>query len=186
LYELKLWWHGVYGIYMRFLCLDYPLDVSISWIQSLSLYNWFCPLLYLIYYLMSYPMLLCTYAHNTHAFFTRIYRYTCASLIPDFPLISWFSFMFLVNAYTCLPESYHLILYTWTWLCTPLGIHLTTHWGVLTPLDLHVRFQSLKLVDFSSYWSEMRSGSVDHRQIVWGPILPGPLLGSRVSFFDSW
>jgi len=28
--------------------------------------------------------------------------------------------------------------YTCACLCTPLGIHHTTRWGVLTPLDLHV------------------------------------------------
>jgi len=31
----------VYGIYKRVSCLDYPLDVLISWSQRLSLYNWF-------------------------------------------------------------------------------------------------------------------------------------------------
>jgi len=29
--------------------------------------------------------------------------------------------------------------YTCAWPCTPLGICNTTRWGVLTPLDPHVR-----------------------------------------------
>jgi len=42
------------------------------------------------------------------------------------------------------------------------------------------RFRSLELVNSFSCWSEMRRGSVDHRKTVWSPILPAPLLVSRV------
>ena len=64
---------------MRFSCLDYPLEVSISWICLLSPYNWFCHISYLDASFMF--MFMCACAHDT-VFNTcsliRIYRYTCA------------------------------------------------------------------------------------------------------------
>ena len=63
--------------------------------------------------------------------------------------------------------------YTCAYQYTPLSIHHTTRWGVVTPLYPHV--QILELVDSPGCWSEMRSGSVDHQQLtVMSPILPGP------------
>jgi len=38
---------------------------------------------------------------------------------------------------TC--SSTRIYRYTCTYLCPPLGIHHTTRWGVLTPLNLHVQ-----------------------------------------------
>jgi len=43
------------------------------------------------------------------------------------------------------------------------------------PWILMSRSQSLELVDSSGCWSEWRSGSVDQRKAIWGPILSGPL-----------
>jgi len=57
---------------------------------------------------------------------------------------------------------------------TLLGISITTRRGVLTPLDSHVQSRSLELVDSPSWSPERCSGSMDHRKIVWNPILPGP------------
>ena len=65
---------------------------------------------------------------SMHAFSIRVYFYTYACLILDFLLISWFSFMFLVNACTWMPESHHLIMYTFACLCMPLRTHLTACW----------------------------------------------------------
>jgi len=53
----------------------------------------------------------------------------------------------------------------------------------LIPWICVFRSRSLELVDSPGCWSEMRSRRMDHRQTVWGPILPGPLLGSRVFLF---
>ena len=75
----------------------------------------------------------CVYAHDAvfdTCFSIRVYRYTCVNLIPGFPLISWFLFMFLVIACTCMSESHHLIMYTFACLYTPLGTRLTTRWVV--------------------------------------------------------
>ena len=45
-----------------FSCLDYHLDILISWIHNLSLYNWFC--LHFLY-LIPHCMLVCVCAHDT-------------------------------------------------------------------------------------------------------------------------
>ena len=64
---------------------------------------------------------------SIYAFSIRLYRYTCVNLIPGFPLISWFLFMFLVSACTCMLES-HLIMYIFVCLYMSLGTRLTTRW----------------------------------------------------------
>ena len=69
-----------------------------------------------------------------------------------------------------------------------LSLHATWHsshhslGSFWLPWTCMFRFRSLKLIDSLSCWSEMHSGSVDHRQTVQSPFLPGPLLGSRVFF----
>jgi len=61
-----------------------------------------------------------------------------------------------------------------------IGIHHTTRWGVLTPLDPYVQILKLGACGFS--WllikdaQRKRGSSTDHLT----PILPGPLLISRV------
>ena len=100
-----------------FSCLDYPLNVSISWIQSLSLYNWFYPYLYLshawcLFACLCIPMLstlfLCMFS-------IQIYRYTYTYLISDLLLILCFPFMYWsLLVLVCLNHI--------TWLCT----HVTT------------------------------------------------------------
>ena len=39
--------------------------------------------------------------------------------------------------------------YTCAYLCTPLGIRITTRWGVLTPLYPHVQVSELAASEFS-------------------------------------
>ena len=48
------------------------------------------------------------------------------------------------------------------------------------------RSWSLERVDSPSCWSEWRSWSVNPQQTVQSPILPGPLLGSRVFLLWLW
>jgi len=48
------------------------------------------------------------------------------------------------------------------------------------PWILMFRSWNLKLVHSPGYWSEIRSGDMDHRQTVRNPILTGSLLISRV------
>ena len=58
--------------------------------------------------------------------------------------------------------------------CTSLGIHHTTRWGVLTPLNLHVQILKIKACGFSRLLIRVRSRSVDHRQTIQSYFLPGP------------
>ena len=51
------------------------------------------------------------------------------------------------------------------------------------PWILMSRFWRLELVDSPCCWPERCSGSVDHQQTVWRPILPGP--PARLSSFPS-
>jgi len=43
--------------------------------------------------------------------------------------------------------------YMWAYLCTPLGIRITTRRGVLTPLDPHVQVLELRACGFSQLLS---------------------------------
>jgi len=61
-------------------------------------------------------------------------------------LIAFISFMPSLHAYYFCTHDIafdacfliRIYLYTCTYLCMPLGIHLATRWGLLTPLNLHV------------------------------------------------
>ena len=69
------------------------------------------------------------------------------------------SFSYLISLAICLPASVclcsrhgfkcmfmiHIYWYTCAYLCTPLGIRITTRRGVLTPLDSHVQVSKLGL-----------------------------------------
>jgi len=93
-------------------------------------------------------------------------------------------------AYSCMPvfmtqiSMYALLIRiyrsTCACPCTPLDIHHTTRLGFWLPWICMFRSQRLEPVDSPGCWLVMRSGNVDHRQTVWGPIFSGPLLGSRV------
>jgi len=88
-----------------------------------------------------------------HAFSILDYRYSCVNLIPSFPLISWFLFIFSVNACTCKPEPHHfdpihvclLVHATWFHLTYSLGCFLTT-------LDLHVQILKRSESVVESFW----------------------------------
>jgi len=52
------------------------------------------------------------------------------------------------------------------YLCTPFGIRITTHWGVLTPLDPYVQVSELGACEFSRLLirvSQQKSGSSANR-----------------------
>jgi len=112
--------------------LDYPLNVSISWIQSLSLYNWFYPYLYLshawcLFACLCIPMLSTLF--SMHVFYPTL---SIHIYLLDFGLTtnSLFSIYVLVIACTCMPESHHLIMYTCDYLSTLPGFILSTCWVV--------------------------------------------------------
>ena len=110
----------------------------------------------------------------THAFSIQIYRYTCANLISDFPLISWFFFMSLVNVCTWMPESYHLIMCALACFYTPLGFILPLAGLLLATLYLHVQIPDIG-PRWTFCWSEWRSGSIaDQRKPVRSPFFPTP------------
>jgi len=117
------------------------------------------------------------------------------SQIGNLGLYNWFYHIYLL----LFTYSYMLMLtirfscsltriyrYTCAYLCTPLGIHRITHWGVLTPLDLHIQILELGLW-WTSWWSELRTGRVMDQQLtVLSPILPGPCSSLWFSFCNSW
>ena len=69
------------------------------------------------------------------------------SRIDNLDLHNWFYLLLYAYAHdmvfnTC--SWIQLYQYTCAYLCTPLGIHHTTRWGVLTLLDLHVQILKLE------------------------------------------
>jgi len=96
---------------------------------------------------------------------------------------------YYLSACSCMPMlttrfSIHTLLiriyrYTCVYLCTPLGFHHTTRWRVSdSPRSLYAdpgAYEFSRLLIRDAQWS------VDLRQTVWDPILPGPL--ARLSSF---
>jgi len=145
LYELRWWRHEIYVCIWGFSCLDYPLEVSISWICLLSPYNGFVTSVYhIIWCLIHVRVCMLTIRFSTHAFDSNLSIHMCLSL------------------HTTWHSSHH---------------SLGTFW---LPGICMSRFWSLKLVDSLGCWLELCSESVDYRQTVQSPFLPGLLLGSRV------
>jgi len=81
----------------------------------------------------------------------RIY-FTCYLFPAHVCLYSWHNFQYML-----LTRIYR---YTYVYLCMPLDIHHTTHWGVLTPLNLHV--QILKLWACRFFWLLIRHAQRKH------------------------
>ena len=99
--------------------------------------------------------------------------YSC--LHPALPLVFYFTSLLLLSYYTmhvlcllsftislpapvCLYSRHHFLnicsfdwiyRYMCAYLCTQFGIRITTCWGVLTPLDLHVQISELGTCGFS-------------------------------------
>ena len=74
-------------------------------------------------------------------------------------LYNWFYYIYFLHPYLLLYVCAHdtifntsfltrIYRYTCAYLCTPLGIHHTTYWRVLTPLDLHVQILKLGACGF--------------------------------------
>jgi len=106
-----------------------------------------------------------------------------SALLPAFLpapvcMCSWYGFQYILMTW--------IYRYTYSYPCTPLGICHTTRWGVLTPRIFMSRSQSLKLGDSPGCWSEMRSGSVDHRQTVQSLTFQAPYLALEFFLCDSW
>ena len=83
------------------------------------------------------------------------------------------------------PAWYHLFyiyLLLHAYLCSPLGIRITTRLGssIWLPWILMSRLWSLERVDSPSCWSEWRSGSIDLQQTIWSSTFQAPLCASRV------
>ena len=106
------------------------------------------------------------------------------SRISNFVLYNWFYHIYFTCYFltcSCMPILMTRFSIHAPWLgfidtrVLVLARHLahTTHWGVLTPLDLHVQILELGAYGFSDCRSEMRRESVNFRQTVWSPILPG-------------
>ena len=92
------------------------------------------PALSLVFYSTSLPLL--SYYNMSNPCLIICYISTCSVC-----LYSQHDFldMFMIRIYR----------YTCVYLCTPLGIRITTHWGVLTPPDPHVQVSELAACGFS-------------------------------------
>jgi len=145
---------------------------------------------------MLYPICFLRILHRTSGLWSLLY-YTGSHLV--LPLVFYSTSLLLLSYYTmsipclislaiylpasaCLCSRYsfqYIIMiqfyrYTWAYLCTPLGIHITTRRGVLTPLDPHVQVLELEVCGSSQLLTWEVQRSMDLQQTVWSPILPGP------------
>ena len=140
--------------------------------------------LWLLYYTCSYPA------------FPFVFYSTCLLLLSDhtmsLPCLISFVVYLLAPACFCSWHDFQCMFmiriyrYTCAYLRTPFGISIPLAGEFWLPWILMSRSRSLKLVDSPSCWSEMCSDSVDQWKTIWGPILPGPLLGSRVFLLWLW
>jgi len=112
-------------------------------------------------YLCSSCCLSCMFQFKSH----RYIWFTVVSLIP---------LMLFVITCTCIPESHHLIMYTYiyyarhlTSLCVLAGLRLTT-------LDSHVQILESRPWRLYCSWSEWRSRSVDWQLPIRTLLLPAP------------
>jgi len=122
--------------------LDYPLNVSILWIQSLSLYSWFCPHLYLTHYLMSNFILVWAYAHG-HDFWymLSLFGFSVIHVLSWFWVFHWFHDFSLC----CWSMPVLACLNHVTWSCTRVPVYarhlapvLSLVGLLLITLNLHV------------------------------------------------
>jgi len=183
---------------------------SISWlvysrfIQILSyrIISWWFILFYLVVIVDSSG---CAYSVDRDMRY-MVYRWGFSCL--DYPLEGSTLWIYLLNSYNwfChISLSHHLMPYSCSCVLVftiRFSMHallfrfidtcvlvFARHLAFATPLvgELRLpwifmfRFRSLDLVDSPCRWSEWRSGSVNHRQIVWSPILPAPC--SALEFF---
>ena len=101
--------------------LDYPLDVSISWIQSLSSYNWFCLLLYVTHYLMFHYMLICAHAYDT--ILDTCFPYS--NLLIH--MFIWFLGFLLISNFPFKITGHYLYVYAWIKSLDHVHVCLTVH-----------------------------------------------------------
>ena len=119
-----------------------------------------------------------------HAFSIWDYQYSCVNLIPSSPLISWFLFMFLVIACTCVPEPHHFNpVHVWlpvhaNWL------HLTYSLGYfLTTLNFHVQIWESGPWWTCWSWSQYATEAWISGCLSGAPFLSAPL--NRLARFSS-
>jgi len=142
-----------------FPCLDYSFDVLITCSRKRDLYRWFCRIRFhrvlhrisglwsLLYYSCLHPTLPLVFYSTSPlllSYYTICILYLISlaiSLLAPVYQCSWHSFqcMFMIQIYR----------YTFAYLCIPFGISITTHWGVLTPLDPYVQVAELRACGLS-------------------------------------
>ena len=145
------------------------LSSSLHWISglwSLLYYNCLHPTLHLVFYSTSL-LLLSYHTMSIPAWYHLLYIYLLLHACAHdtvFNACLWFEFIDT----RVLISARHLAL------TSPL---VGEFW---LPWILMFRSRSLELVYSPGCWSEWRNSSVVHRLTVWSPILPDPLLVSRV------
>jgi len=99
-----------YKVYLwGFSYLDYSLNILISWIRNLSLYNWFCQHLHLMFYLTPHCMFECACAHDT--IFDICFSNFDLSIHVWLPVhVTWHSFYHLLGSFLTLLDLHVQIL----------------------------------------------------------------------------
>jgi len=119
------------------------------------------------------------------------------SRIGNLGLYNWFYHLYLLPFYLLMyvyaQDTVFITCYL-TWIyqytCdspyTPLGIHHTTRWGVLTPLDMHVQISELGAYGF--FWLLIRDAQRKHGSSAdrLEPHPSSPCLSLEFSFYNSW
>jgi len=122
---LGLWWHEVWGIYMRISLFGLSSRVLVSWSCRLGVYNWFCPHLHLsgfnldfVFWILIRILSFIIYYYYGYYYGTVLTTCSiyCLSLTVSFQymLDSYYllCLSYYINLLTCLLAFYILILYS--------------------------------------------------------------------------
>ena len=121
--------------------------------------------LFYYYYIISvyiFPYHLCS---TTSLLFLSYYTMHVPYLISLTISLSAFVCMYSRHGFQCLFINL-IYRYTCAFLCTPFGIHHTTRWGVLTPLDPHIQIPELGACRFLRLLIKNAQRKRDHRQTI--------------------
>ena len=147
-----------YKVYIwGFSYLNYPLNVLISWIQQLSLYNWVCPHLYIIHYLMLHYMLVNVCSKHDFLYITCLLSILVLNLfiftVRCMP--TWLEYTaryFCTCVFTCICHLAFILHTRWVAfliISGPVCPNLET-WTVMDPF-LEIRVVQRSMVDQLSH-----------------------------------
>ena len=146
-----------YTVYIwGFPCLDYSSDVLISWSHKLGLYHWCCHICFhasdfwfviiIILYLLTSCFTTCVLFHQSPTLILLYHEYSLLDIACY--LSTCFCMLVLTTRFSMHNDDSDLSIHVCLSL-QPFGIHITTHWGNLTPLDPHFLVSELWTCWFS-------------------------------------